>query len=573
MKFSEFARVLSSSAVLMIGCSASNDDTVPTSASASGKADGASEAVFCPDEVALNSGSGSAKRCFDPSNGQFVATECCADLCEGASIRVQSNGERCAWTDTPGLPGATQGQFAPQLCCDLNEDLACRRAELSDGVCVDPQGGAEVDEACCESEPASCHPSMATAIGSCVFELSDSFTDSDEPLPDLLSLFDSCTQELELLAPEINARCAFEPELPFCGLDFEIVMTDFVDPCIGQERPTYDCTFGQSFFSTADQSHINVVGRERVTETSAAGATEITREQIIAAVSLGHDDPLTLAEAFDSVDGNFVNLIEMYDLSNREGFTVVEFGAGDTSVGAFFRTGTTQMVAEIGDGDISPPGTFGTGCDVPMGPGGNLCSTNDDCATGFRCTGTIDDENASMSPLGLCIDTDVPSSFDSCSSLRDCDQGYCAGLIAFDGDGMCSPPWMFAERSATETLQVPDAGSARSDVLIYGQATVPVDLMLTLDLFHDVDTQNLTVELLIPGPSDGTDDERPRITVWPTAGVSTAHPTGGRVSLPVRAFGDESINGAWTVIVTDDTADGASGGVFGWELAFSSRFD
>ena len=79
--------------------------------------------------------------------------------------------------------------------------------------------------------------------------------------------------------------------------------------------------------------------------------------------------------------------------------------------------------------------------------------------------------------------------------------------------------------------------------------------------------------VLIPGYDGGTDDDRPRVTVWPSDEVSAGHPTGGRVVLPVRAFGDESINGAWTLVVTDENADGQGGGVFGWTLGYSSRYD
>lgn len=549
----------------LVACGGAIEETGPADASAGGKADGIGDGELCPETVALNAGVGSAKRCFEVGSGQFVPTACCEDVCAGASMREQSNGDRCAWTAEPGLEGASQGQFAPQLCCDLNEDLGCGRATGSDDACVDSLTGAELDGACCADDPAACHPSVASAIYACVYEQVESLTEEGIPLPTRRALLDSCTEDLGVVAGRIDERCEFQPDLPFCGLDFETVAAEYVAPCARTEEPRYECSLGLTYGTTAAQAHITTVDRASHTLASAqaAGATE--QAQITSAASSVYGELLSLSEAFGTVDAGLINVVEFYDLSNNAAYTAVEFGAGDTSVGAFFLAGTTERVAVIGDGDIM-------NCEAPLGSGGNLCSENTDCASGFRCQGRINDSNPVSTPLGLCIDVNAPSSFEECTSLRGCEQGYCAGLVAFDGTGMCSPGWMFGERS-NDTLLQADGTSVRSDVLLYGQASVPMDLELSIELFHDVDTANLAVELLIPGYDDSSDDDRPRVTVWPAEGVATDSPTGGRVTVPVRAFGDESINGAWTVIVTDNSLDGASGGAFGWSLAYSSRWD
>ena len=552
----------------VVACAGSDPEAGPSAASGAsggGKADGFGDEVVCPAEVALNAGEGSAKRCFDPSNGQFVATGCCADVCEGAAMREQSNGERCAWTGEPGLEGASLGQFAPQLCCDLNAELACGRATQSDGVCTDPETGAEVDAACCAVEPEGCHPSIAAVLNECVYAQAEGYHELGLPLPTRPTMFENCVNELELVAGGIDQRCAFQPDLPFCGLDFDRIANDYIAVCADSGREAANCTFGLTYFDAQAQAHIAVVHRAQHTLSSGQAAPAMEQAQIVAAVGGVHEQAMDLAGAFEVVDEGFVNVVELFDLSASVGYTAIEFGAGDNSYGAIFRSGTTQRAAFIGDGDIYD-------CEAPVGPGGNTCADNADCAAGFGCEGRIDDENPLGSPLGLCVNTEAPASFDSCTEIRGCDAGYCAGLIGMDGVGMCSPGWMFGERSNEEVLSV-DGGSVRSDVLVYGQATVPMDLELTLDLFHDVDVRDLRVELLIPGYEGSPDDDRPRVTVWPREGVSAGHPTGGRVVLPVRAFSDESINGAWTLHVTDETADGASGGVFGWTLNYSSRYD
>jgi|GEM_PF-2388450 len=552
-------------ALFSAACGVSDPAAENSSGSASGKADEIGDGALCPETAALNAGAGSAKRCYDVDNGQFVPTQCCAEVCEGASMRAQSNGDRCAWTDEPGLDGAAVGQFAPQLCCDLNEELACGRAVSSDGGCVDPEGGTAVDAACCDTEPSSCHPSVAGILGQCMFELAESERDEGLPLSSRAALFDACTQELELVAGRIDEWCAFQPELPFCGQDFETIANDFIGPCAEEGRAEADCTFGLTYRDTPAQAHITTVHRAVHTLESAMSTPALEQAQIAAAASAVWGEALTLDAAFGVADAGRIGVVEFFDLSRSVGYTAVEFGAGDTSVGAFFAAGTTERVADIGDGDV-------VRCDAPVGEGGNTCSENADCADGFRCEGRIDDDNPVGTPLGLCVDTNAPGSFDECDAIRDCDQGYCAGLIGFDGWGMCTPGWMFGERNNPQVLDA-DGDTARSDVFVYGQATVPMDLQLTLDLFHDVDVEQLTIELLIPGYEGSPDDDRPRVTVWPADGVSTNLATGGRVVLPVRAFGDESINGAWTLVVTEDGLDGLSGGVDGWTLAFSSRYD
>lgn len=551
---------------LSLGACVASTESADTGSngSAAGKADGIGDEALCPAEVALNAGEGSAKRCYDTESGQFVASECCADVCEGASMRAQSNGERCAWTSEPGMAGARVGQFAPQLCCDLNDDLACGRATEVGGGCVDAETGMAVDAACCAPEPTACHPSVASAIDTCMYRLAESDAEEGLPVPSRTAVFDACTQELESLGGILDERCVYQPELPFCDLDFETVASDFIAPC-ADARDDAACTFGLTYAFTQAQAHMTVVHRFEHTLASAQALSQTERDQISAGASAVTGEALDLSGAFDQADAGRINVVELFDLSANVGFTAVEFGSGDTSVGAIFRAGTTERVADIGDGDIF-------GCSADIGQGGNVCSENADCADGFVCEGRIDDENPVGTPLGLCVGTDAPGNYQDCTSIRDCDEGYCAGVIAFGDWGMCSPGWMFGERS-NETVLEADGESVRSDVLVYGQATVPMDLQLTLDLFHDVDPDALTIELLIPGYEGGEDDERPRVTVWPREGVSAPYPTGGRVVLPVLAFGDESINGAWTLRVTDDSLDGASGGVFGWTLSYSSRYD
>lgn len=560
---------LSLALISVPGCSEPSTTTSVTAPTTAGKADGAS----CPADVGLTANNSQGRRCYDTNNGQFVASECCEDICEGAGIRHQANGDRCAWITDPGMPGAVRGRFAPRFCCDLNESLACGRAEPAGGGCIDPLNGAAVDDMCCDAVPLECHPVVASALRTCVSDANADAQNEGLPLPTLLATFDACGGELDALAAQLEQSCEYQPNLPFCGLDFEAVVSDFVDPCVEQERPDYDCSLGATFFDTADQAHIAMVERTTFDLAGAQTAPAYTQAQIIAAVSASGLSVDALDEAFAAADGQEVNRVELYDLSTRTGYTAIEFGAGDTSVGSIFTSRTSQSVATINDGDLSRPSETALGCNAPIGEGGNLCSNNDDCATGFRCEGRTSDPNPISTPLGLCVDVSVPAPWNDCTSHESCDEGYCVGLVAYGGNGFCGAGWMFGERESDDVVAPADGANDRSDVLIYGQASVPMDLQLTLDIFHDVDVDDLTVELLIPGYEGGSDDDRPRVTVWPNDQVDAPHITGGRVTVPVFAFGDESINGTWTIIVTDANADGSTGGVYGWSLGYSSRWD
>jgi hypothetical protein len=62
-------------------------------------------------------------------------------------------------------------------------------------------------------------------------------------------------------------------------------------------------------------------------------------------------DEFSLDEVLDNVDGG-----EVFFASGEVGgveLDWVQFFAGDTEVGAVFNAGTLEMIAEIGDGDIS----------------------------------------------------------------------------------------------------------------------------------------------------------------------------------------------------------------------------
>lgn len=189
---------------------------------------------------------------------------------------------------------------------------------------------------------------------------------------------------------------------------------------------------------------------------------------------------------------------------------------------------------------------------------GEDCSENADCLAGMRCQGKPFDGSPE---IGKCIpEGNVVGAEAQCSSDADCLEGLaCAGLTIYN-DGYCRPSWMFGTYASTGvSVAIPDGDpqGASLDLVVYGLATVPEDLMVTIDLDHPR-PQDLVVTLISTNGSDSL--------LW----NHEASP-----SFYLSATGierDNYINGKLTLQVVD-TVSGESGTLNGFEVWVSSRYD
>lgn len=86
------------------------------------------------------------------------------------------------------------------------------------------------------------------------------------------------------------------------------------------------------------------------TVTSAGQLTGLAAEQALDTVRRVYGDPsLTLADGIAQADGGSIHLHTYRHLASNEMIDVIEFGAGDTSVGAIFRSGTATLAGVIND--------------------------------------------------------------------------------------------------------------------------------------------------------------------------------------------------------------------------------
>ncbi|MBC8073894.1 MAG: proprotein convertase P-domain-containing protein [Deltaproteobacteria bacterium] len=312
------------------------------------------------------------------------------------------------------------------------------------------------------------------------------------------------------------------------------------------------CVFGDTYREVFDSQSVVTTRTRRIT--APAGLTDLEQQQIIAAVrSSAADDVETIEEAFDAADQNEFNVLDLWDRTSNLAYVAIEFGAGDTSVGAYFAWGTTERVAVNGDGDLSE-------CTAPAGAAGNDCTSNDECTVG-TCEGS-----SSASGLGRCTDITGFGDQIECSATAPCDLGEglaCAGLTRGD-EGLCQPAWMFGNFGSLEDgTPVPDddtTGAVRT-VDVRGLGTVDTDVSLRLWVSHDAPSQ-LVATLTNPAGNE--------VVVFdgPSSGA-------GELSIdgPVQGFsGDESVNGTWTLRVVDSVS-GQTGTIERWTLRLGSRFD
>lgn len=188
------------------------------------------------------------------------------------------------------------------------------------------------------------------------------------------------------------------------------------------------------------------------------------------------------------------------------------------------------------------------------------CAATADCATGLRCEGIPFD---GAPEIGKCIDPnlDIPGYWDDCSAQEPCNAGLvCIGTIGHGGQGWCGYPWMtgdYASHGAPVAIPDDDPAGASLDVYVYGQASVPMDIVVTLDIDH-------------PRPADLV------VTLTSTngsGGVLWNHEDSPEYQLTAAGIeGDNYINGTLTLHVVD-TVSGVSGTLNGFELYVSSRYD
>lgn len=401
-------------------------------------------------------------------------------------------------------------------------------------------------------EITGCDEVVANNILSCMaIQVAD--TQADPETPDLTraEALEICTDG-EALGPVFDNLCLGPQPAELCAAGFQAFAEQAGPACRDELAPfAVECVFGDEYRDLETSNDV-IRGRQRRL-TSPVGLSEIERAQVIAAVrSSAADDVTTIEAAFDAADQGEINVTELWDRTSARPYVAYEFGAGDTSVGAYFVHDSEERVAVISDGSLER-------CSAARGPQGGDCSSNADCSVGI-CFG-----RSEAFDVGRCIVTSGFGDQRDCSDHADCDigEGIMCAMLTRSDVGQCFPAWMrgnFGEQELEATIPDDDAAGLERTIMVHGLATVDTDVELDLRIDHP-NRGELRVTLTNPAGNE--------VVVFDgeTSGASLSF------EAPVPGFsGDESVNGPWTLRVVDDTA-GQTGALMHWTLHLGSRFD
>lgn len=267
------------------------------------------------------------------------------------------------------------------------------------------------------------------------------------------------------------------------------------------------------------------------------------------------DVAFTVAEAKATID--FVNsasetkLDDELGLDSRAVASILEARPLQTvlELSKLYFVGTTALVKVRAAAAITPEGRVG-----------DDCTEDADCVGILRCAGI---PNSPAPEIGKCADTgaDIPGENEPCGQYQACAEDlHCTGITVYGGEGTCRPLWMAGNFYSHEALAIPDDDSdgVSSSVVVYGLASVPEDIMVTLDLDH-------------PRPADLV------VTLEGANGSQAVlwnHDDSPDYYLPALCCidRDDFVNGIWTIHVTD-TVTGEVGQLSGYRLFVTSRWD
>jgi len=147
---------------------------------------------------------------------------------------------------------------------------------------------------------------------------------------------------------------------------------------------------------------------------------------------------------------------------------------------------------------------------------------------------------------------------DSCAQTDECADGFvCLGAINWGEGIFCTTEDATGTYTQSPLASIPDGGELSDSVVVDDLRSVPIDVVLTLDIDHER-PEDLVVLL-----EDGNGQVA---TVW----NRDANPAAENI---VRAFpSDDMVNGTWTLTVLDEVA-GVEGKLVSWELYITSTWD
>ena len=197
---------------------------------------------------------------------------------------------------------------------------------------------------------------------------------------------------------------------------------------------------------------------------------------------------------------------------------------------------------------------------VALPVGGEVCETTDDCPGTLRCTG-----RPGGMGYGKCRDTtSYPGTQDDCDVDTDChSMNICIAETVY-GQGYCASGWMRESFTVGGIASIPSIAMSQptaSRVTVFGQATVPEDIIVDIDIEH-TDPSSLWIGL---DPPTGQDP----VVLWDGATMTGPLP---QRYIDRAIYRDDAVNGVYRLLIQNVGGRG-TGVVREWTLTVTSRWD
>lgn len=228
-------------------------------------------------------------------------------------------------------------------------------------------------------------------------------------------------------------------------------------------------------------------------------------------------------------------------------------GAFDVATGwTTVELGTASIYDHLG---VAP--TYDCAAPQPAAEGED-CTREVGCESGLRCQGIPRDGSGIY---GKCIDTsNVPGAGQQCDRWEPCADGLiCAGWTLW-GNGFCEPLHNTGRYESADPVAIPDDGTVEPGVVVYGLASVPVDIEVVVELDHPRPT-DLRLTLFDPNGSSSL--------LWDQEALDGYNRTFANEGSISR---DDEVNGEWNLRV-EDLVTGETGTIPRWSLFITSRYD
>ena len=341
----------------------------------------------------------------------------------------------------------------------------------------------------------------------------------------------------------------------FTFLDEDVALNRRTATNLIAHRDGPDATFG-----TADDALFETIGE--VDAVSWVGPSALERLAEFARLNdyvPGDNDELG---TFDGVSFTFANgedvLAFVNDATESE---LAEASVPSRAVASIFAARPIDSVRTLADLYWVGPRTLEhLLAAVALPVGGEPCATTVDCSEGLRCIG-----RPSGFGYGKCRDlSSVPGVQEPCDTDAQCNPGLiCIAQTVYER-GYCTDAWMRETFVVGGISSIPQTVMTRptaSRVTVYGQASVPEDIIVEIDIEHS-DPSSLWIGL---EPPTGQEP----VTLWDGATMTGPLPT----RFEDRAiYRDDAVNGRYRLLIQNVGGRG-EGVVRGFTLQVTSRWD